>query len=114
MSLGGFMGQDNTISVSGFADLVSSGSVRYVLVQGGPSGGAPGGAPPPMFGGRSSAGAPPLGAAPFVGTGTSGPNAVLSAVRSTCTAVTDTSLPVAYRGVLYDCAGKAGALSRQP
>ena len=32
MSLGGFMGTDNTISVDGFADLVSSGAVRYVLV----------------------------------------------------------------------------------
>ena len=32
LPLGGFMGNDNTISVAGFADLVSSRAVRYVLV----------------------------------------------------------------------------------
>jgi 4-amino-4-deoxy-L-arabinose transferase-like glycosyltransferase len=35
MALGGFLGWDNTISVSRFADLAASGSVRYVLLTGG-------------------------------------------------------------------------------
>jgi 4-amino-4-deoxy-L-arabinose transferase-like glycosyltransferase len=34
MALGGFLGNDDTISVARFADLASSGSVRYVLVTG--------------------------------------------------------------------------------
>jgi hypothetical protein len=34
----------------------------------------------------------------------------MSAVQNACTAVTDTSLPAQYQGVLYDCAGAAGAL----
>ena len=41
MSLGGFLGRDDTISVSGFADLVAAGDVRYVQVSGG-GGGGPG------------------------------------------------------------------------
>ena len=44
MSLGGFLGRDNTTTVDHFADLVASGDVRYVLTsQGGPGGGGPGG-----------------------------------------------------------------------
>lgn len=35
MALGGFLGWDNAISVSRFADLTASGSVRYVLLAGG-------------------------------------------------------------------------------
>ncbi len=35
MSLGGFLGWDDTISVSRFADLAAAGSVRYVLLTGG-------------------------------------------------------------------------------
>lgn len=33
MPIGGFLGQDNTISVTRFADLASSGAVRYVLAS---------------------------------------------------------------------------------
>lgn len=34
MALGGFLGRDDTISVTRFADLIASGSVRYVLLPG--------------------------------------------------------------------------------
>ena len=137
MALGGFSGRDNTISVAGFADLVSSGSVRYVLVGqgGGNGGGAPGrvlpsagaggrlnGAPssvggvfpgagaadqPTVPGGGGQQGTSPAG---FGGAATSGPNAVMSAAQSACTPVSDQSLPARYQGVLYDCAGKADAI----
>lgn len=40
-----------------------------------------------------------------------GADAVLSAVRSGCVAVTDTSLPGQYRGQLYDCAGRASQIA---
>jgi 4-amino-4-deoxy-L-arabinose transferase-like glycosyltransferase len=94
MSLGGFLGSDNTISVDDFADLVADGKVRYVLVGGGgPGGGFRG------FGGASS-GDPHA----------KGSDAVLPAVQSACTVVTDTSLPEANQGSLYDCAGAAEAL----
>jgi len=36
---------------------------------------------------------------------------VMSAVEQSCTAVTSPDLPAQYRGTLYDCAGKADALS---
>jgi 4-amino-4-deoxy-L-arabinose transferase-like glycosyltransferase len=91
MALGGFLGTDNTISVSGFADLVASGDVRYVEVGGlGPRGG----------GGRFGA----------FGT-TSASGVVMSAVLSACTPVTTNSgLPVGNQGSIYDCAGQAVAI----
>ena len=112
MAMGGFMGADNSITVAGFADLVSAGDVRYVLVGQGGIGGGPGRVLP-----GAAAGLPPgdgvrQGVAPdgFGGAATSGPNAVMSAVQSACTAVSDTSLPSQYQGALYDCAGAADAL----
>jgi 4-amino-4-deoxy-L-arabinose transferase-like glycosyltransferase len=109
MSLGGFLGSDNTISVADFAGLVSSGDVRYVLTS---QGGFGGGGGPPRFAGAGGVGgntqAP--GAGGVAGAAMSGPNAVVSAVQSACTAVTDPSLPAAYQGSLYDCAGAAGTL----
>lgn len=128
MALGGFSGRDNTISVAGFADLVSSGDVHYVLVGGGgPGGGVPPGArgsrldgpPTGVFPGNGTATRPPLlahggpqgarsvgfGAAPTVG-----PNMILSVAQRACTPVNDPSLPARYQGVLYDCAGKADAI----
>jgi 4-amino-4-deoxy-L-arabinose transferase-like glycosyltransferase len=111
MSLGGFLGSDNTISVADFAGLVSSGDVRYVLTS---QGGFGGGGGPGRFAGAGGVGggtqAP--GAAGVAGAATSGPNAVVSAVQSACTAVTDPGLPAAYQGSLYDCAGAAGAISQ--
>jgi 4-amino-4-deoxy-L-arabinose transferase-like glycosyltransferase len=114
MALGGFSGTDNTISMIGFADLVSSGAVRYVLVGPGEGIGrdAPGRA---LSGARAGAG---LGAAGqqgmgpggFAGAAASGSNAVMSAVQSACTTVSDTSLPTRYQGVLYDCAGAGDAI----
>jgi 4-amino-4-deoxy-L-arabinose transferase-like glycosyltransferase len=113
MAMGGFMGSDNTISVAGFADLVSAGEVHYVLVgQGGGIGGGLGRALRsfgagvlPGDGGQTFMNRNGFGAA-----ATSGPNAVMSAVQSACTAVTDSSLPAQYQGVLYDCSGAANAL----
>lgn len=137
MALGGFSGRDNAISVAGFAALVSSGDVRYVQAgQGaGPGGAAPGGALPaaqgdgrlggaagsaggvlPRGGGAAPPSVPPfagqqaVGPAGVGGAATSGPNAVMAAVRSACTPVNAPSLPAQYQGVLYDCAGKADAV----
>ncbi len=99
MSLGGFLGRDNTVSVAQFADYVSSGAIRYVMV-GQSLGGTDG-----TFRGfsRGAGGVSAPGAA-------SGPTAVLSAVQRSCTAVTDPSLPSAYRAALYDCKGTANAI----
>ena len=90
MALGGFMGTDDAITVARFADLVSTGAVRYVLVGGG-------------FGNA-------FGRAFGRAFGTSGPNAVMSAVQNACTLVSDSSLPSRYQSVLYDCAGAADAI----
>jgi 4-amino-4-deoxy-L-arabinose transferase-like glycosyltransferase len=109
MSLGGFLGRDNTISVNAFADLVSSGDVRYVQVSGGPSGG---GGPQRARAGGGFRGVPlPRFGAPGSGQA-SGPSGVLSAIERSCTAVTDRALPPAYQGSLYDCAGRATAISQ--
>jgi len=113
MAMGGFMGADNTITVAGFADLVSAGDVRYVLVgQGGGIGGGLGRALRGFGAGALPGDGVQQGVAPdgFGGAATSGPNAVMSVVQNTCTAVTDSTLPTQYQGVLYDCAGAAGAL----
>lgn len=101
MSLGGFMGQDNTISVENFADLVAEGEVRYVLVGGGGSGGG-------RFAGFGGVGGP----AGVSGDGAEakGSDAVLPAVQDACTPVSDPSLPSAYRGAVYDCAGAGEAI----
>jgi 4-amino-4-deoxy-L-arabinose transferase-like glycosyltransferase len=105
MSLGGFLGRDNTISVAHFADLVSSGDVRYVLSQGGGRGGGTFGRVLPGAGAGGG-----RGVGGFAGTATSGPNAVLSAVQRACTPVSDPTLPATYQGALYDCAGAASAI----
>jgi 4-amino-4-deoxy-L-arabinose transferase-like glycosyltransferase len=110
MSLGGFIGTDNTISVKGFADLVSSGEVRYVLVQSGGLGGGFGGGLGGTYGGALVAGVP---GASTSGAEEKGSDAVLPAVQSACSAVTDPGLPSTYQGSLYDCAGKADALRTQ-
>jgi 4-amino-4-deoxy-L-arabinose transferase-like glycosyltransferase len=115
MSLGGFLGRDNTISVSGFADLVASGEVRYVLTsQGGPGGGGGGatGRIVPNGGadGRGNFGGPGVGADGGSAGTTTASNAVVAAVQTACTAVTEPTLPTAYQGSLYDCAGAAAAL----
>jgi 4-amino-4-deoxy-L-arabinose transferase-like glycosyltransferase len=80
MSLGGFMGTDQTISLSRFADLVAAGQVRYVYT--GSRGGIGG------LGGASST--------------------IVRAVEQSCPAVTDA--PAGYTGSIYDCAGQADAL----
>jgi 4-amino-4-deoxy-L-arabinose transferase-like glycosyltransferase len=80
MSLGGFMGTDQTISLSRFADLVAAGQVRYVYT--GSRGGIGG------LGGASSS--------------------IIRAVEQACPAAADT--PTGYTGSIYDCAGQADAL----
>jgi 4-amino-4-deoxy-L-arabinose transferase-like glycosyltransferase len=102
MALGGFLGNDNTISVSGFAGLIAQGKVRYVLVQG-----AGGGGRFPGAGGRFGFG----GFGGFGRSETSGPGAVLFAVAQGCTPVRDGSLPASYQGSLYDCAGRAAQVA---
>ena len=121
MSIGGFLGTDNTIGVDGFANLVAKGKVRYVMAGGGfggggafgrfgrgfgtPRGGAFGGAP------RSNApGAPNSGGVGRFGVAVTGPQAVMAAVANACTQVNDPTLPAAYQGQIYDCAGRAAAL----
>jgi 4-amino-4-deoxy-L-arabinose transferase-like glycosyltransferase len=105
MALGGFSGTDNAITVAGFADLASSGAVRYVLIgQGAGSGGDA------FIGALRGAGQQGAGFRGFGGAAASGPNAVMSAVQSACTAVSDTSLPTRYQGSLYDCAGAGDAI----
>jgi 4-amino-4-deoxy-L-arabinose transferase-like glycosyltransferase len=117
MGMGGFSGSDNSISIKGFSDLVSSGEVRYVLVgQGAGSDGGPFGGGMPGIGadGRfRDDGQLSLNGAGFAGAGisASGTNAVMSAVRTACTAVSDSSLPTSYQGSVYDCAGAADALT---
>ncbi len=115
MSLGGFSGSDNTISVAAFADLVSSGAVRYVLVsEVGDLNGVLGRFFTPRLGmgGPSGNGLlPGFDSGTFGGAAAYGTSAVLAAVQSACTAVSDPTLPAAYQGGLYDCAGAAGALT---
>ena len=107
MSLGGFLGADNTISVDGFADLVAAGKVRYVQVGGGGPGGG-GFVPGGRFGGGRGRTFPGFGGTQAGGQ--SSANAVLSAVQSACAAVKDESLPASFRGSIYDCGGDAAAL----
>jgi 4-amino-4-deoxy-L-arabinose transferase-like glycosyltransferase len=106
MSLGGFMGSDNTISVDEFADLVSSGAVRYVMTG---QGGVFGGGVIPRDGAVRADGSGRQGTMPGGSVGaTSGPNAVMAAVQNACTLVTDA--PSSYQSSLYDCSGQADAL----
>jgi 4-amino-4-deoxy-L-arabinose transferase-like glycosyltransferase len=115
MALGGFLGRDNAITVSRFADLVDASDVRYLLVGGGgPGGGGAGrfGGPTGAPGGRNFGGQRGFGGAPGAST-TSGPSAVMAAAQTACTKVTDPSLPARYSGSLYDCSGKADALRAQ-
>src|SRR5207247_2537253 len=114
MALGGFLGRDNAITVSRFADLVAAGDVRYVLVGGGgPGGGAPGrfgGGPAGAPGGRNFGGQRGFGGGAPGATTTAGPSVVMAAAQTACTQVADPSLPSRYQGAVYDCAGKADAL----
>jgi 4-amino-4-deoxy-L-arabinose transferase-like glycosyltransferase len=106
LPIGGFSGNDNTMTVNQFADLVASGQVRYVETSGGfgPGGG---------FGsGGSLEGAPGSGPADGPGGGPGGTDSasakVMSAVQGACPQVTDSTLPAGY--TIYDCSGMADAL----
>lgn len=112
LAVGGFMGSDPTLTVDGFAELVRTGQVRFVLVANGTAGG------PMVTGGAGGgpgggAGGGPGGGGP--GGGGSSASRVLAAARSACVAVPATvdgvTLPSAYVGSLYDCAGAADALA---
>lgn len=126
MAIGGFSGNDPTITVPQFADFVANGDVRYVLTSGGPGGG-PGGAfgaprigntgPLSPIGGSAPAGpripfvpSPPFGTAAAATTPAVGSSAVMSAVARTCTLVPRGDAPTQYYGSLYDCGGAAVAL----
>lgn len=110
MSLGGFLGRDNTITAAGFADVATSGDVRFVLV--GQAGGRGGGAPGRALPGNDGSARGLAGAAPGNVVGSPAPraSAVVSAVQGACTSVRDPALPTTYQGSLYDCAGKADAI----
>ena len=117
MGMGGFSGNDKAMTVSEFADLVSQGKLRYVLTNDGTMNGMDG------FNMRVNSslasssryqdGGSVLNAPGLTGgaTATSGSNAVISAVQSACTVVSDDSLPSRYQSSLYDCAGAADTLS---
>ncbi|TAK58362.1 MAG: phospholipid carrier-dependent glycosyltransferase [Dehalococcoidia bacterium] len=127
MALGGFLGRDPTITLARFAGYVAAGEVRYVLVSEGRGGGPRPAGPAPGFGPGAGAGPGfvprngfPGGAFPRPGPGgivgrpspsAAGAQAVIPAVQQACAPVDDASLPAQYRGALYDCAGRAQALS---
>jgi hypothetical protein len=133
LPLGGFSGNDPTITPAQFADLVAKGEVNYVLASGAGPGGPIGGfgqprggsGTPPAFGGNNpSPFVPPSGSrqpgipntAPIIPRASAAPiqtpgaNSVMSAVRGACTLVPRTEAPAQYYGSLYDCTGAATAL----
>lgn len=85
LAIGGFMGTDDSTTVAEMSARIAAGEVRWFLVSGNGFGGGRGGR---GFGGGSSAS-----------------SSIMSAVQSSCTVVTDASLPSAYQGAIYDCAG---------
>jgi 4-amino-4-deoxy-L-arabinose transferase-like glycosyltransferase len=114
MGMGGFSGNDKAMTISHFADLVSQGRVRYVLASEGMMN-VPGFNWTTRSLGNSSlpsdsgtTGTQRLATA--LGN-ESGATAVMSAVQSACTLVTDSSLPSRYQNSLYDCSGASSALS---
>jgi 4-amino-4-deoxy-L-arabinose transferase-like glycosyltransferase len=133
LALGGFSGRDPTLSAAEFAALVEKGDVRYVLTNSGGFGAPPrqppvpqGNQPPgrnvvPQAPNRNAppgtnpgGGFPPQISPPAVSgssTVAKGASVVMAAVQTNCTPVTDTSLPLQFRGAIYDCAGKAAALA---
>ncbi len=117
MGIGGFSGNDKAMTVSEFADLVSQGKLRYVLTNDGTMNGMDGFNMRVKSSLASSSryqdGGSVLNAPGLTGgaTATSGSNAVISAVQSACTVVSDDSLPSRYQSSLYDCAGAASTLS---
>ena len=114
LALGGFSGRDPTLSAIDFAGLVSSGEVRYVLTNTGGGGRVPANQPANPNGTPPNSNRQPPNNGRFVpqtspqaSAGTiRGASSVMAAVQASCTAVTDRTLPEAYRGALYDCAGK--------
>ncbi len=96
MAIGGFMGTDNSLTVARFAEFVAGGQVRYVQTGGFGFGGG---------GGSGRTGG--------IGGGNTAANSVIAAARGASTPVTtarDPTLPSAYSGQIYDCAGEAAAL----
>ncbi len=106
MAMGGFMGTDNAISISRFADLVQSGAIRYVLTNDRGGFGMPFGTTRGARSGRSFSGG--VTALPTFSGWMTSPTEVMAAVQNACTPVSDA--PSSYQGVLYDCAGQATAL----
>ncbi len=127
MALGGFSGNDPTITVDEFADYVAAGDVRYVLTNGGGPGGVLGGGgqflpfgPGPNRGVPGNAvpngprnlpgGQPPAQNQSATTAQQRGAGVVMAAVRSVCTPVTGSEAPSQYSGSLYDCSGAAERL----
>jgi hypothetical protein len=84
-ALGGFSGRESEVSVSWLAQAVRAGKVRWVLTDG--AGAGPG---------RD---------------GRVGSSTVMAAAAQTCTPVSTAASSSAATSGLYDCAGRADALS---
>lgn len=135
MAIGGFSGNDPTITASQFADLVDKGEIKYVLTSGGPGGafggqriGGPATVPnvgrnTPTFPSNNRFVAPTGSGSPVIpnalpitprSTGATtaalGASAIMSAVTRACTQVPRNEAPAQYSGSLYDCTGAAAAL----
>lgn len=121
MAVGGFSGNDPTITVDEFADYVADGEVRYVLANEGganrggflPGGQSRGGNVPGgsfsrggQFPGAQSPGQPASQTQPAA---VKGANVVMQAVRAECSPVSGEAVGQ-YAGNLYDCAGAADRL----
>jgi len=96
--IGGFSGRESAVSVSWLAGEVSSGKIRWALVEGQGSGGSGRSA----FGGGLGDGLP--------GDTRSGSKAAMAAVASACTRVSLSSSE-ASSGTLYYCQGHAAAIA---
>ena len=88
LPLGGFSGNDPTLTVQEFGRLVTTGKVRFVFLSS-----------------TSSTGESDAVSKTLLGANPRGAAYVMSAVQTNCTVVTDSSLPDSYRGSLFDCAG---------
>ncbi len=112
LALGGFSGNDPTITPAQFSQLVAAGKVRYVLASGGNFLGALNNIQRSFM--PQNTGIPGFNGSTFtVRASDVGANAVLGAVERACTQVNDPSLPAQYQNAIYDCAGMASALAAQ-
>jgi 4-amino-4-deoxy-L-arabinose transferase-like glycosyltransferase len=108
--IGGFSGRESDVSVSWLAQEVSSGKIRWVLVEGGGLGAGGPGLPGDTRAGSKAAMAAAAEACQRVTlpTATSGAGATGGTATGTTTGATSTG--ATSTGTLYDCQGRAAAL----